>query len=198
MSEYTQTSGPRMNVESFNLDHTRVVAPFVRIADRKRLPGGDELVKYDVRFTQPNREHLEMRAVHSIEHLTAELMRNHTDRLIDWGPMGCQTGFYALTLGLEPAEFLPLLEATFRDILEAAEVPAANEVQCGWGANHSLEAAQEAVRGFLAARLQWEVVIPAAAGPAAPAPAGAADSDAPVEPGTAAATPAASEQSADA
>ena len=198
MSEYTQTSGPRMNVESFNLDHTRVVAPFVRIADRKRLPGGDELVKYDVRFTQPNREHLEMSAVHSIEHLTAELMRNHTDRLIDWGPMGCQTGFYALTLGLEPAEFLPLLEATFRDILEATEVPAANEVQCGWGANHSLEAAQEAVRGFLAARLQWEVVIPAAAGPAAPAPAGAADSDAPVEPGTAAATPAASEQSADA
>ena len=198
MSEYTQTSGPRMNVESFNLDHTRVVAPFVRIADRKRLPGGDELVKYDVRFCQPNREHLEMRAVHSIEHLTAELMRNHTDRLIDFGPMGCQTGFYALTLGLEPAEFLPLLETTFRDILEATEVPAANEVQCGWGANHSLEAAQEAVRGFLAARLQWEVVIPAAAGPAAPAPAGAADSDAPVEPGTAAATPAASEQSADA
>ena len=198
MSEYTQTSGPRMNVESFNLDHTRVVAPFVRIADRKRLPGGDELVKYDVRFCQPNREHLEMTAVHSIEHLTAELMRNHTDRLIDWGPMGCQTGFYALTLGLEPAEFLPLLETTFRDILEATEVPAANEVQCGWGANHSLEAAQEAVRGFLAARLQWEVVIPAAAGPAAPAPAGAADSDAPVEPGTAAATPAASEQSADA
>ena len=178
---YTRTSGPRMNVESFNLDHTRVAAPFVRVADRKRLPGGDELVKYDVRFTQPNREHLEMKAVHSIEHLTAELMRNHTDRLIDWGPMGCQTGFYALTLGLEPAEFLPLLEATLRDILEATEVPAANEVQCGWGANHSLKAAQEAVRGFLAARPQWEVVIPAAdsGGPAAP---GAAPVDPAVAP----------------
>ena len=175
---YTQTSGPRMNVESFNLDHTRVAAPFVRIADRKRLPGGDELVKYDVRFTQPNREHLEMRAVHSIEHLTAELMRNHTDRLIDWGPMGCQTGFYALTLGLEPAEFLPLLEATFRDILEATAVPAANEVQCGWGANHSLEAAQEAVRGFLAARPEWEVVIPETpAGSGAPVAPGAAAPD---------------------
>ena len=183
---YTRTSGPRMNVESFNLDHTRVAAPFVRIADRKRLPGGDELVKYDVRFTQPNREHLEMKAVHSIEHLTAELMRNHTDRLIDWGPMGCQTGFYALTLGLEPAEFLPLLEATLRDILEATEVPAANEVQCGWGANHSLEAAQEAARGFLAARPQWEVVIPAAdsGGPAAP---GTAPVDPAVDPAVAAA-----------
>ena len=164
---YTRTSGPRMNVESFNLDHTRVAAPFVRIADRKRLPGGDELVKYDVRFCQPNREHLDMRAVHSIEHLTAELMRNRTDRLIDFGPMGCQTGFYALMLGLEPAEFLPLLEATLHDILGADEVPAANEVQCGWGANHSLEAAQAAVRDFLAARDEWEVVIPDA-GPGAP------------------------------
>ena len=167
MSQYTQTSGPRMNVESFNLDHTRVAAPFVRVAERKRLPGGDELVKYDVRFCQPNREHLDMRAVHSIEHLTAELMRNRTDRLIDFGPMGCQTGFYALTLGLEPAEFLPLLEATLHDILGAGEVPAANEVQCGWGANHSLEAAQAAVRDFLAARDEWEVVIPDA-GPGAP------------------------------
>ena len=156
-----------MNVESFNLDHTRVAAPFVRVADRKRLPGGDELVKYDVRFCQPNREHLDMRAVHSIEHLTAELMRNRTDRLIDFGPMGCQTGFYALTLGLEPAEFLPLLEATLHDILGAGEVPAANEVQCGWGANHSLKAAQAAVRDFLAARDEWEVVIPDA-GPGAP------------------------------
>jgi len=118
-----------MNVESFNLDHTRVVAPFVRIADRKRLPGGDELVKYDVRFCQPNREHLDMRAVHSIEHLTAELMRNRTDRLIDFGPMGCQTGFYALMLGLEPAEFLPLLEATFHDVLEATAPPHTQPLQ---------------------------------------------------------------------
>ena len=150
---------PRMNVESFNLDHRLVSAPYVRVADRKRLPGGDELVKYDVRFTQPNQAHLEMPAVHSIEHLTAELMRNHTDKLIDFSPMGCQTGFYALTLGIEPQEFMPILEATMRDILEATEVPAANEVQCGWGAHHSLGAAQEAARGFLAARSEWEQVM---------------------------------------
>ena len=149
-----------MNVESFNLDHTKVAAPFVRVADRKRLPGGDELVKYDVRFCQPNAAHLEMEAVHSIEHLSAELMRNHTDRLIDWSPMGCQTGFYALTLGLEPEEFTSVLEATFRDILSAREVPAANEVQCGWGANHSLRAAQEAVEDFLSQRAQWSEVFP--------------------------------------
>ena len=148
----------KMNVESFNLDHTKVAAPYVRIADRKELPGGDVLVKYDVRFAQPNRGHLEMPVVHSIEHLTAEHMRNHTEALIDFSPMGCQTGFYALTLGLEPEDFMPILEATLRDILAAEEVPAANETQCGWGAHHTLEGAQAAVREFLDARGAWEVV----------------------------------------
>ena len=32
---------PRMNVESFNLDHRTVVAPYVRLADTKVLPAGD-------------------------------------------------------------------------------------------------------------------------------------------------------------
>lgn len=156
-----------MNTESFNLDHRLVAAPYVRVADRKVLPGGDLLIKYDVRFTQPNVAHLEMPTVHSIEHLSAELMRNHTDKLIDFSPMGCQTGFYALTLGLEPAEFLPILEATCRDILAAAQVPAANEVQCGWGASHSLAGAQEAVAAFLERRSEWEQVLADDASPAA-------------------------------
>ena len=73
--------------------------------------------------------------------------------------MGCQTGFYALTLGVEPEDFLPLLETTCRDILAATEVPAANEVQCGWGAHHSLAAAQEAVAAFLAERDTWSQVM---------------------------------------
>ena len=90
----------KMNVESFNLDHRAVAAPFVRIADRKELPGGDVLVKYDVRFKQPNVEHLEMPTVHSLEHMLAEHLRNHTDALIDFSPMGCQTGFYALMLNV--------------------------------------------------------------------------------------------------
>ena len=149
----------KTNVESFDLDHTAVAAPYVRVADRKTLPGGDVLIKYDVRFTQPNKGHLGMKAVHSIEHMTAHHMRNHTDALIDFSPMGCQTGFYALTLGLEPADFMQILEATMNDLLEADEVPAANEVQCGWGAHHSLDEAQAAVRVFLEQRDEWEQVM---------------------------------------
>ena len=151
----------KMNVESFNLDHRAVAAPFVRIADRKDFPGGDVLVKYDVRFKQPNVEHLEMPTVHSLEHMLAEHLRNHTDALIDFSPMGCQTGFYALMLGVETDEFLEILEKGLNDVVNATEVPAANEVQCGWGDSHSLEGAQEAARELLSKRDEWSQVMAA-------------------------------------
>ena len=153
------TEQPRMNVESFNLDHRTVAAPYVRIADRKELPAGDVLTKFDVRFTQPNVEHLGSETVHSLEHLMAEHMRDHTGDVIDVSPMGCRTGFYVLLPGDHtPADFAPVLEATLRDLLAATEVPAANEVQCGWGAHHTLEGAQQAARAFLDQRDQWEQV----------------------------------------
>ncbi|MEL5992323.1 S-ribosylhomocysteine lyase [Microbacterium phosphatis] len=154
------TEQPRMNVESFNLDHRAVAAPYLRIADRKVLPAGDVIVKYDVRFAQPNVAHLEMPAVHSLEHLFAEKSRNHSDRVIDFSPMGCQTGFYLILQGDHSFdEVAELVEATLRDVLTASEVPAANEVQCGWGANHTLEGAQQAARTFLEAREQWGQVF---------------------------------------
>ncbi len=151
---------PHMNVESFNLDHRAVAAPFIRVADVKHLPHGDVLTKYDIRFCQPNREHLEMPAIHSIEHSFAEYARNHSDAVVDFSPMGCQTGFY-LILAAQPdvSGTVELVARTFEDILGATEVPAANEVQCGWGANHSLADAQSAVKAMLAARDQWEQVM---------------------------------------
>jgi S-ribosylhomocysteine lyase len=155
-----QPARSRTNVESFNLDHRAVAAPYVRVADRKVLPLGDELTKIDVRFCQPNSEHLEMPVVHSLEHLVAEHMRNHTDAVIDFSPMGCQTGFYLLLAGRwQVPEVADLLEATLNDLLSASEVPAANEVQCGWGANHTLGGAQQAARKFLDSRGTWEQVM---------------------------------------
>ncbi|MGO1637457.1 MAG: S-ribosylhomocysteine lyase [Ancrocorticia populi] len=151
---------PSMNVESFNLDHRTVSAPYVRVADVKQLPLGDVLTKYDVRFCQPNKDHLEMPAVHSIEHTFAECVRDHSDDVVDFSPMGCQTGFYLL-IAAQPdvPATIKLVAQTFQDILEATEVPAANEVQCGWGANHSLEAAQTAVKAMLAQKNTWDQVV---------------------------------------
>jgi len=149
-----------MNVESFNLDHTAVQAPFVRLADRKVLAGGDVVVKYDLRFTQPNVDHLPMKTVHSLEHLVAELIRNHDDAVLDFSPMGCQTGFYLMLVGdRQFADVLALVEATLRDVLTASQVPAANKVQCGRGEHHDLVGAQQAAFDFLTHHDEWGQVM---------------------------------------
>lgn len=150
----------KMNVESFNLDHTKVKAPYVRVADRKTGSNGDLIVKYDVRFKQPNKEHMEMASLHSLEHLTAELIRNHADYVVDWSPMGCQTGFYLTVLNHDELdEILAVLEATMKDVLVATEVPASNEIQCGWAASHTLSGAQELAQEFLEKRAEWSEVF---------------------------------------
>ncbi|BCD46150.1 S-ribosylhomocysteine lyase LuxS [Helicobacter suis] len=149
----------KMNVESFNLDHTKVKAPYVRVADRKIGEHGDIIVKYDVRFKQPNKEHMDMPSLHSLEHLVAELIRNHANYIVDWSPMGCQTGFYLTVLNHENYEgILEILEQTMQDVLKAKEVPASNEKQCGWAANHTLEGAQNLAREFLAKRNEWSSI----------------------------------------
>ena len=66
----------KMNVESFNLDHTKVVAPYIRLAGTMEGINGDVIKKYDLRFKQPNKAHMDMPALHSLEHLMAEHIRN--------------------------------------------------------------------------------------------------------------------------
>ncbi|WP_099221375.1 S-ribosylhomocysteine lyase [Listeria costaricensis] len=150
----------KMNVESFNLDHTKVKAPYVRLAGKKIGIHGDEIYKYDVRFKQPNQAHMEMPALHSLEHLMAELSRNHTDKIVDISPMGCQTGFYLSLINHDDYEdVLKIIEQTLQDVLIATEVPACNEVQCGWAASHSLEGAQALAEEFLAKRAEWSTIF---------------------------------------
>ncbi|MGM9967881.1 MULTISPECIES: S-ribosylhomocysteine lyase [unclassified Rummeliibacillus] len=150
----------KLNVESFNLDHTKVQAPFVRLAGIKKGINGDEVYKYDIRFKQPNKEHMNMPALHSIEHLMAENIRNHTDQVVDLSPMGCQTGFYlSLINHTDYDEVLDIIEKTFNDVLEATEVPACNEVQCGWAASHSLDGAKELAKEMLAKRDEWSTIF---------------------------------------
>ncbi|MBD7945590.1 MULTISPECIES: S-ribosylhomocysteine lyase [Psychrobacillus] len=149
----------KMNVESFNLDHTKVVAPFVRLAGKKEGINGDEIYKYDIRFKQPNKEHMEMPGLHSLEHLMAENIRNHTEQVVDLSPMGCQTGFYLSVINHENYdEILEILEKTLEDVLQATEVPACNEVQCGWAASHSLEGAKEIASEMLAKKDEWRQI----------------------------------------
>lgn len=150
----------KTNVESFDLDHTKVVAPYVRLAGKKEGKYGDVVVKYDIRFKQPNKEHMEMPALHSLEHLMADRIRNHCDQVVDLSPMGCQTGFYLSVINHDDFEdILAVLEKTLQDVLVADAVPACNEVQCGWAASHSLEGAKELAQQFLSKRNEWHIVF---------------------------------------
>lgn len=149
-----------MNVESFNLDHTKVKAPYVRLVGVTEGANGDKVQKYDIRFKQPNKEHMEMPGLHSLEHLMAENIRNHADNVLDIGPMGCQTGFYLSLINHDNYDdVLTMLENTLTDVLDATEVPACNEVQCGWAASHSLEGAKEIAKEMLSKRHGWHEVF---------------------------------------
>src|SRR5699024_9219090 len=145
-----------LNVESFNLDHTKVKAPYIRLAGVTKGENGDEIHKYDLRFKQPNKEHMEMPALHSLEHLMAELSRNHSEKIVDISPMGCQTGFYLSFINHDDYDdVLSIIELTLQDVLAATEVPACNEVQCGLAASHSLEGAKEIAQAFVDKKNQW-------------------------------------------
>ncbi|MFC7393261.1 S-ribosylhomocysteine lyase [Scopulibacillus cellulosilyticus] len=150
----------KMNVESFNLDHTKVKAPYVRLVGVSEGSHGDKVYKYDIRFCQPNKEHMDMPGLHSLEHLMAENIRNHMDNVLDIGPMGCQTGFYLSIMNNDNYEsVLEALETTLNDVLNATEVPACNEVQCGWAASHSLEGAKEIAEKMLSGKDEWTQVF---------------------------------------
>ena len=150
----------KMNVESFNLDHTKVDAPYVRLAGIKEGEHGDVIHKYDIRFKQPNVEHMDMPGLHSLEHLMAENIRNYSDRVVDISPMGCQTGFYVSFINYDNYDgVLEILEKTLNDVMNAKEVHACNEVQCGWAASHSLEGAHAIAKEMLEHKSSWNVVF---------------------------------------
>src|SRR5690625_313029 len=150
----------KMNVESFHLDHTKVKAPFIRLAGVNKGVNGDEIYKYDLRFTQPNKEHMEMPAVHSLEHMMAEFSRNYSDKIVDISPMGCQTGYYLSVINHNNyEEILILVEKVLHDVLKATEVPACNEVQCGWATSHSLEGAKKYAEKMLDKKSEWKEIF---------------------------------------
>lgn len=138
-------------LDSFKVDHTRMIAPAVRLAKTMQTPSGDAITVYDLRFCRPNIEILDERGIHTLEHLFAGFMRDHLNdsrtEIIDISPMGCRTGFYMSTIG-QPCEHSvkEAWEASMRDILRLdsqAAIPEANKYQCGTYEMHSLDNAKK-------------------------------------------------------
>ena len=141
-------------VESFELDHRIVKAPYIRKCCLLEGEKGDKVTKFDLRFLQPNKEAFGTAAMHGLEHLLAHELRSKLNGIIDLSPMGCRTGFYLSVWGdRNPEEIKEALESALEAVLEAKEIPAANEIQCGNYRDLSLfgakEYAKEALeRGF--------------------------------------------------
>lgn len=137
-------------LDSFKVDHTKMNAPFVRIAKIMKTPKGDDITVFDLRFTIPNKALLPEKGIHTLEHLFAGFMRDHLNsnkvEIIDISPMGCRTGFYMSLIG-KPNESLVVdawLES-MHDVLNVksqSEIPELNKYQCGTYTMHSLEEAK--------------------------------------------------------
>lgn len=138
-------------VESFTMDHTIVKAPFVRKCGVINTPKGDVITKFDLRFTQPNKEAMPTGAIHALEHLMAGFFREEMEGIVDISPMGCRTGFYLIKVGEATEETVAAgLIATLKKVLAAEEVPAANPVQCGNYRDLCLFGAKEYAKEVLA------------------------------------------------
>ncbi|MCX8574759.1 MULTISPECIES: S-ribosylhomocysteine lyase [unclassified Gilliamella] len=137
-------------LDSFKVDHTKMKAPFVRVAKTMVTPKGDNITVFDLRFTIPNKALLPEKGIHTLEHLFAGFMRDHlnsdTVEIIDISPMGCRTGFYMSLIG-QPDESL-VVDAwlkSMHDVLSVTsqnQIPELNEYQCGTYKMHSLDEAK--------------------------------------------------------
>ncbi|AIQ62909.1 S-ribosylhomocysteine lyase [compost metagenome] len=131
-------------VESFQLDHTKVIAPYVRIAGTERNGKGGIVQKYDLRLLQPNADAVPTAALHTLEHLLATYLRDELPGIIDISPMGCRTGFYLIIWDEHsPADVAAALTKVLHKVLETETVPAVSPLECGNYKDHSLFGAKE-------------------------------------------------------
>lgn len=137
-------------VESFELDHRIVKAPYIRKCCTLEGLRGDRVSKYDLRFLQPNHDSFGTAAMHGLEHLLATYLRDEILGIIDISPMGCRTGFYLSVWGeADVSKIKQGLENALKKVLEADEIPAANEIQCGNYKDLSLFGAKEYAKNVL-------------------------------------------------
>lgn len=134
-------------VESFELDHTKVKAPYVRLITVEEGPKGDKISNFDLRLVQPNKNAIPTGGLHTIEHLLASLLRDRLDGVIDCSPFGCRTGFHLITWGehttTEVAKALRDSLKAIRDDITWEDVPGTTIESCGNYRDHSLFSAKE-------------------------------------------------------
>lgn len=107
---------------------------------------------WDLRFKKPNAgDYVTPKALHTVEHLLATVLRNSAqgDSIIYFGPMGCRTGFYLLTVNMGRGEVIALLKESCDAALKLDEIPGNKREECGNYLEHDLEDAQREIAAYL-------------------------------------------------
>lgn len=134
-------------VESFTLNHTKVKAPYVRLISEEKRSNGDVITNFDIRFLQPNVQEMPTGAIHTLEHLLADLLRDRLEGIIDISPFGCRTGFHLIAWNNRSAnEIAVALKTALEHIVNHTkweDVQGVSAVQCGNYKDHSLFGAKE-------------------------------------------------------
>ena len=129
-------------ITSFTINHLKLL-PGIYVS-RKDTAGGHTVTTFDLRMTRPNYEPVINTAeIHTIEHLGATFLRNHRDygsRVLYFGPMGCQTGFYLLVRSAEHDLVYQVVLDVLKQIIEhKGAVFGASRKECGHSENLNLE-----------------------------------------------------------
>ena len=140
-------------IASFTIDHTILPTGMYL----SRVDG--DVDTFDIRMRKPNVEEvLTNGSIHTIEHLFATYVRNteYTDNIIYFGPMGCRTGCYFLTRGLDYATVIELTKKAFEFISEYDdEIPGVSAKECGNYRDHDLEKAKEDAKDMCEVLKNW-------------------------------------------
>ncbi len=134
-------------IASFTVDHD-LLTEGIYVS---RIDG--DITTYDLRTRVPNAgDYMDNLTMHSVEHMFATYVRASeiADRVIYFGPMGCQTGFYLLVRNADNNETLAVVKDVLSKIISHdGEMFGAVKKECGNYLNLDLSCAKAECERYL-------------------------------------------------
>ena len=134
-------------IASFTVDHD-LLTEGIYVS---RIDG--DITTYDLRTRVPNAgDYMDNLTMHSVEHMFATYVRASSiaDRVIYFGPMGCQTGFYLLVRNADNDETLSVVKEVLAKIVNHdGEMFGAVRRECGNYQNLDLYSAKVECQRYL-------------------------------------------------
>ncbi len=133
-------------IPSFQKNHDKLAAGLHSQTD------ANGITTFDLRFKKPNAgDYITPKALHTIEHLMATVLRNGGEKrnIVYFGPMGCRTGFYLLTVNLSYETVLALLKESIPEALVLEEIPGSKREECGNYLEHDIKDARRELKAYL-------------------------------------------------